>query len=255
MKLLLSAQVALATLISFSALAIMPKASPVYNDQSISDRACVLEFTNEPGQSEILSGVLINSQRIVTVGHALFFNRDLDIKCGFNGKKLIRPARRVRHPRWDYKDNPKSVQDWAKYDIAVIDIKTAAVSVQPLPVISDINEVRSLLQQERCIYGGAGENMGKSIRDLNVVFIKTPKTPGVVSETHATVKYPGEAEVMPGDSGGPLLCQRADNLWYLAGLLDYGGTSRNNVTGKIENIVAILVLRPELLNEFVYTAK
>ena len=119
---------------SLSSLAIVPKKSEVYKDQTVSNRGCILQFSPDGESKEFLSGALISSTRIVTVGHTDDFNEDLKISCGVSGVRALKPTMRMRHPRYDFKEaHPKNVRDWAKYDIAIIDINpklTSSITIQ-----------------------------------------------------------------------------------------------------------------------------
>ncbi len=237
-------------LTSISALAIMPKSSLVIKDKTVSARGCTLMFANGK-QRETLSGVLIGPNRIVTAAHADHFYQKLEIRCGDDLKK-VKEAGRLTHPRYVKNDDPASVAAWGKYDIAIVGVNSAETAgLQPLPIISDINEIRSLIAQSRCIYGGAGDDNLRPGEMKKMVFIKTPSRLVLVSDTHAVVRHPGKPEVVSGDSGGPLLCQKLNNVWHLAGLINYSGIIKDKVTGVKDNIVAILVPRPELLTEFI----
>lgn len=217
------------------------------------ERACVLQFSPSDSTAEILTGVRIDNSHVLSVGHTNFFNSDLKIQCNNNPKDRIRVNSRLRHNRYDYKDNPAHLTDWALYDISIfkIDDKAPLSNAEPLEIVTDKNEVRSLLNESECIYGGAGETTGEMLPELKVHFTAAPKANSQFDlPSHLVLTYPGLPIALHGDSGGPVLCKKSDK-WVLVGLLEYGGFMKAGNSSQNLNVIGLLILRPELYDGFI----
>jgi len=228
-------------------LAIEAKTGLVTGPQEILNRACTLEFSPEPGRFDILSAFIVGPNKVISVGHTPFFNRDLKIKCGVTGKKAYRNTERERHPNYDYRDNPDSTSKWAHYDFSVIKFKNEnTANLAKIPIESNSSLVAEMLKKGRCIYGGAGDDSGNDIGGRSVKFVLAPTNVPLVNDYHVGVEYSGKPIVVAGDSGGPVICQRDSGEYVLAGLLEYGGTISDKVKGS-RNFVGIMILRDEIV--------
>lgn len=227
--------------------AIQAKKGIITSPAEILNRSCVLEFSPEPGRFDILSAFLVGPNKVISVGHTPFFNRDLKIKCGVTGKRSFRDRGRQRHPNYDYRDNPSGIDKWAHYDFSIIQIENEKAAVLPkIPIESDSKVVANLLMKGKCIYGGAGDDSGNDVGGRSVKFVQAVTKVSLVNSYHVGVEYPGEPIVVEGDSGGPVICQHDSGEYVLAGLLEYGGVISGPVKGK-RNFVGIMILRDELV--------
>lgn len=200
------------------------------------DRLCVMQFSSN-GMVDHLSGFLWNQKAIISVGHSSYYNvGNAQSRCHQHASDI---KTWKRHPLYDFNYQPKSTADWARYDVAVFPLmNTVKSDVKPIEILSDANQIQQLIQQGKCTISGGG------VSNFQVSTILSPGISATVTAPdHVVLEYTGSAVVGPGDSGGPLLCQK-DNQTVLAGFLEYAGAVQRPTS--TANIVGILVLRPEL---------
>ncbi len=168
------------------------------------------------------SGSLISPTHVKTAGHCLEKSELLSIDCHSGESLSIVTVERF--PKYNHQLIRDEKNRW--FDHAIVEVREA--QTPPLIPIKDKARYQNLLGNfEECLLVGYG---------LNEKSYKTGKIKGV-SFSPQTLFYeknliyakgPYEYELLPGDSGSPLLC-RIEQIWYDLGTASAHDWDRNSL--------------------------
>jgi hypothetical protein len=224
------------------AVAIVSDGNDLQIPSEIDSRLCILQFTREPGAGDRLSGIILGTNIVLSVGHSFFFNDSVQIKCSSDKRsKITRSRKKQRHPEFDYVHHPRSQSEWSKYDFSII--RTETPFFPNLNILTNHLDAKRLIEDGECTMFGFGSLDFPGLRSSKPVGMKVPREIVSVSSNHIAVKYSGSPRTIAGDSGGPVLCKH-NNEMTLIGLLQYAGVSKRD--GQTSPLVVIELIRPEI---------
>jgi hypothetical protein len=195
----------------------------VIPNSEVSPNLCLLDFSEKESShfKGVCSGVLLNSNTILTAAHCLKKEMPQSIFCGVNLEEVHFAKEATSHPQYN---REVVINDIAipVFDVATIKL-TTPIRVQPIEVLSFEQLKSKGPDQGKCGIFGFSQLLGKKKepfsnfpRAWNVEIKNFKRLDGHKTLQLAGLKAPG-ALLQVGDSGGPLMC-KDNGSWHLLGI-------------------------------------
>jgi len=189
--------------------------------ESLPKGLCLITLEKEYNQESFhCTGSYVGNGLVKTAGHCLHKSNVLNISCNGTNETFYGVSTKV-FPKYDHRlINREEFNRWQ--DHALIQLETSP-KIPAFTLISTRERLEKLLPKfTECLVSGYGLNEGAPTKTGELHGSSFSPTRLKLKNKLIYLEGVYKVELMPGDSGGPLLC-RLDQTWY-----DLGTASAHN---------------------------
>lgn len=194
---------------------------PIQNS-TIPDGVCKLTLSLR-GEEFHCTGSLVSPNLVKTAGHCLEKSELVSVECKSGESLSVISV--DRFPGYDHQLIRREENRWV--DHALIEVRDAKTT--PLELVQDQKRFNELKPQfEECLLSGYGLNENPSLGTGTLKGVRFSPQTLEIRNNLIYAKGAYHYELLPGDSGGPLLC-RAQAKWYDLGTASAHDWSHNSL--------------------------